>query len=259
MITAGGIFAALCILCLFLPFPKEKAPEREYYTCLWEDGTVSTESFYTAYAALTGTEERIVLTRCGLTGEIEAGEEYQRVRKTLERGTLAQMLNLKAEGLSSIERAALWKRYSGLGYYSDGFFAWNGEGVSRAEERTYEEVFLLTGDLPAGLLKRTGANKLIVHGEAGLTAKGLVGSLVTEAEARWPYFERDGAIYLQTAVGVRLIAVLPFVTELTIDCDFLDEGALSPCICLEKLSLPEKYKGGLARIFGEIVPDVELV
>lgn len=259
MIAAGGVFAAICVLCLFLPFPKERSSEREYYTCRWENGAVTTESFYTAYAALTGAEERIVLTRDGLKGEIEAGEEYRRVRETLERGTLAQMLSLKVGALSGVERAALWKRYSGLGYYSEEFFAWNGENVFRAEERAYEEVFLLTGDLSAGLLKRTGAKKLIVHGESDLTAKGLVGSLVTEAEARYPYYERDGAIYLKTAGGVRLIAALPYVTELTVDCDFLDEGALSPCMQLKRLTLPEKYEGGLARLFGEqTVPDVEL-
>ena len=248
----GVLTAAVCTFLLFLPFPKTVEGDKEYYSCRWENGIVTTESYYTAFSAFTGVfDGDILLERDGRNGKIEASEAFLQAVEVFERGELAELLSLKIGDVSRLEYAALYALYGGRGYYSDEFFAWDGEQFFRTNRTDFPEVFLMTGNISANTLIKTGAKKLIVGEYAELKAKSLVGTCVEEVEARAPYFEQGGGIYLQTVSGVRLIAALPNVKELVIDCDYIDEGALAPCKELEKLSLPAWYDGTLKILFGD--------
>lgn len=242
--------AAICTLLLLPPFPK--SAEKEYYSCRWQSGAVTTESYYAAFMALADvTESTIVLERGGQMGEIRASEPFSHAVEVFESGELAPLLAFRLGEVTRLERAALWNKYGRRGYYSGEFFAWDGECIFRTERGKFDEVFLLTGNLPKGRLFETGAKKLILGGDSSLTASALVGSRIESVEARAPYYCRDGAVYLQTAGGVRLISGLPNAETLEIACDYLDEGALSPCVKLKTLKLPSHYEGTLRMLFGE--------
>ncbi len=251
--VAAVLLSAVGVLCLFLPFPKTAESERmESYVCRWESGDVTAVSFLEAYSAFSGFgKDRILLKRDGMRGEIAVGEEFLRAVEIFERGELAEMLSMRLGEITRLERAAIWKLYGGRGYYAGEFFSWNGESFFRTEREKFGEVFLLTGTLPKTLLRDTGAKKLILSGDSQLTAAALVGSGVEEVRGQAPYFAEGGAVYLQTAVGKVLIAALPNAEELTLDCDFIEDGALAPCEKLKRLTLPDWYDGTLAALFGE--------
>lgn len=251
--VAAVLLSAVGVLSLFLPFPKAvEAERRESYVCRWENGEVAAVGFLEAYSVFSGFEQdRILLDRDGKRGEIAVGEEFLRAVEIFERGELAELLAIRLGAVTRLERAALWKLYGGRGYYAGEFFSWNGKSFFRTQRKKFEEVFLLTGTLPKTLLRDTGAKKLILSGKSELTAAALFKSGVEEAEGQAPYLVEGGAVYLQTAVGKVLIAALPNVEELTLDCDFIKDGALASCEKLKRLTLPECYDGTLAALFGE--------
>lgn len=237
---------------LFLPFPRRSEATKERYHCIWSDGVRTQERYATAYSALKGISDgEILLEREGTFGKIEGSAEFAHAASLLESGSLAELLALETEGLGRLERAALCRVYGDRGYYSEEFFCYDGTGVSRTARKAFNEVILLSGDLPKDLLFEAGAEKLGIRAEAEFSAKGLCGAKVTKIVAQPPYLVREDAVYLDTVGGRRLVAALPGAKRLEIECDFIDEGALSPCRALEELTLPKGYEGTLRMLFGE--------
>lgn len=250
------IFGVCFALVLFLPLPETRDVGKETYECTWQDGSVSRLNYAEAYSALSGiTEQGVVLARGDLTGEIAGGAEFCRAAQILRTGSLARLLSLEAGDALPLERAALYRVYGNRGWYAGEFFAFDGTRVFRTSRAVFNEVALLSGNLPAGVLRVSGADKLVVFAEAKLSANALVGSNISEAEAAYPYSSEDGGIYLHTAGGKRLVAALPKVKSLRVNSRFIDEGALSPCQTIEELILPRSYAGTLAMLFGGPVPE----
>ena len=245
------VFFGACILLLFLPFPRRVGTLQETYSCLWEDGSQTNEDYFGAFSALCGaTEEGLVLEREGKTGLIQPSDEFRRAVTVFENGTLAELLSFRLGLCSRLEKAALFACYGERCYYAGESFSWDGEKISRTERTKFNEVVLLHGNLPSAFLCDAGAKTLILSENAEFTVRSLVGSKVESIVACLPYFTENGAVYLKTVGGTRLVAALPSVEYLEITCDYLDEGALSACTRLKTLKLPEGYDGTLAMLFG---------
>lgn len=246
---AGAVLFAAALIAV-LPRAGRPRP-REYFLCEWEDGAVTHESYNSAYSSMIGiAADAVLLQKNSRTGAIRGGEDFVKVRQTLETGEIAALFALGEEDLTALERAALFRAFSDVGYYSSELYTFDGVSLIRSERRTCSKIVLLSGDLPAGFLRETGAQTLEVGAEAELTARALVGSELKEFLAREPYFERGGALYVESVAGVRLVCALPHLTSLRVTCDFADEGALAACTRLETLTLPAKFTGELERLFG---------
>lgn len=269
VVLSALMFAAsylVCALLCFLPRPHKIFASEESYEAVWEDGARSEESFSSAYSALAGGDgEGAVLLRGGMQGRIAAGEQYRACYSVLQDGDLLSLLNASFGGLSRIERAALMRTFGDTVYFSDDFFAFDGERVFRTDRRSFGTIVLLDGSFPAGTVALTGAEKLTVRAEAMLSAEALCGTEIAEIEAEAPYFVRDGGLYLRTPGGTRLVAALPCLTRFEADgFDFCDEGALSPCRGLTEVSLPyagsaqgragSDYDSRVLWAFGEEIP-----
>lgn len=253
-------FAAVLTLFWRIPQRTEKSAER--YLCIFENGEEETLDFCEAFELIKGvSREGILLEKDEIAGKVRAGEKFSACAEGLLTGDALLLFSASAEGLTGLERAALYERFSGTGYYAGEFFAWNGTRVLPEKTRSFREAYLLDGAFKQGVLAQTGARKLVVKSAGKLTASALADSMVERVEAEAPYFSENGAVYLKTAGGVRLVAGLPFAEELTIDCDFLDEGALSPCRCLKRLKLPAQYEGTLKMLFGDtpVPEDLEVL
>ncbi len=233
--------AAFCVVvCLFLllPFPFRDAGG-ETYRCAWSDGTVTTESYTSAYAALYGIDEDgVVLYRDGKLGKLTVG--ITSVYSVLESGNLGEILSCVFEGGARIEKAALYRTFSGRVWYADGFFVWTGDRVERAERAEGNELVLLDGSISSETLRSTNASTVYLRASAEVTADMFWGTGVKEVYALPPYFASGGAVYLKTAGGTRLLTALGSVETLAIDpaVDFMDEGALLSCERLKTLTLP---------------------
>ena len=254
------IFGGACIFTLFLPLPRRTETVSESYSCLWEDGTQTQEDYFGAYSALCDArEEGIVLERAGKTGLVQPSEEFRRAVTVFESGELAELLSFRLKNCNRLEKAALFLRYGERCYYSGERFCWDGEKISRTERSKFSEVVLLDGKLPSSFLRDAGATTLILSENAAFTALPLVGSKVKTVVAFAPYFTENGAVYLKTAGGTRLVAALPNAEHLEIHCDYIDEGALSACKELKTLKLPENFDGTLAVLFGSTPIPEDLV
>lgn len=263
------IFAAgylLCALLCFLPFPRATAAESGEYEIAWQSGEVTRESYAAAYSALCGCgPDKIVLERAGERGEIAAGEEFRKSFAVLQEGSLLELLTEGFGGLSRLERAALYRTFAGTVYYSADLYAFDGERVFRTPRGAFDVFVLLDGSVSSSVIRATGAKKLVLHGEASLSASALSGSGIEEIEAREPYVSEGGAVLLRTAGGTRLVAALPVCETVAVeDCDFCDEGALSPCTGLVSAELPfvgsaknasEDSDGRLLWAFGTKIPE----
>ncbi len=263
-----AILLPVLLLCgsaftLFLPLPEQVATEKRGYTCVWEEGEPTEETYASVLSDYYGlTETEILLVRNGVTGRIALSDRAKATVAAFEQAELADLLSLDKEGLSPAERGAIYRAYGNVLYYDGDAFAWNGEEFARSSRKRMEKVVLLSDNLPKELLKECGAGTLAVRAEAKLTADRLLGSTVSALEAELPYVARESALYLQTAAGERLVAVLPAVTELTVEgCAFIDEGALTACRGLTSLSLPfvgnsgypsaKEFVGELGVLFGK--------
>lgn len=268
LVAVCAVFAAallgVCVLLLFLPFPQETGATAEEYECVWENGDVSEESYASAYSSLKAAEkERILLERDGMYGEIPTGDEYRRAYGTLSEGSLAELLALQTVTETRLERAALWRAFSGYLWYEGESFAWNGERVTRTDASSASVVVLLGGKLPSGYLAAAGARTLLLRAEGEISASDFVGTSVEAVGAQFPYRFSEGALYLDTPGGTRLVAALPYVTDLVVENGvvFADEGALSPCTALRTLRIPfvgsaenplgTAYVGYFGYVFGE--------
>lgn len=243
--------AAICVVLLIFPLPRTKDAAFDRYVCLWSDGSRTEETFAQAYAAfIYADEECIYLSGDGAAGEIETGEEYRRIYGVLENGSLADLLALQKGEISRLEQAALWRTFSDWLWYSEECFVWDGERVMRSERTTAETLVLLSGSFPKGFVKNSGAGALSVRAGAEVSSSDFSGSPVTSVSAEAPYSVSGGALYLSTAGGKRLIAVLPDIEALELEADvaYIDEGALSPCTQLKTLTVP--FVGSAANALG---------
>lgn len=239
-LTAAVLAAAA--LCLILPFPAASGAGGETYLCEWADGSVTRESYASAFAdynRLSG-EGNAVLCRGGRTGEIAFGEDFARIYGVLQGGSLAEMLALNAEALPRLERAVLYRALSGKLFYDGGYFIWDGYAMARTGVRQAEELVLLSGGLPSNALFAVRAERLTLRAGAEVGADDFVSSLVAEISAQPPYEFADGLLYLIEAGSKRLVAGLPRLKSAAVsaDTDFIDEGALAPCTELEEITLP---------------------
>lgn len=260
-IAALLLCTALALL-LLLPFPREAGAPREVSRCVWSDGTVSEESYASAYALLGGvTQEGITLSRGDKEGSISFGSAAAEAYGTLMHGTLGELLALSLDGTTRLERAALYRAFGSCLYYDGGYFALAGGGVSPCSRKSADTVMLLSGSLPRGDLSAIGAESLVLRADAAVSADMLCGSRISFAAAEAPYHVSEGGIYLDTAGGKRLVAALPSVTRFAAgECDWADEGALAACTSLCVLDLPflgsaadvhSSFRGELGYLFGE--------
>ena len=259
------VLFALCA-CLLIPYSRATSAREDTYEVVWQSGAVTRESYAFAYSALSGAENgKLLLEREGLRGEIETSERYKTVRTLLKEGSLPDLLTMSFEGLSSLERAALYKEFCDTCYYSADLFAYDGDRVFRTPRASFSELVLLDGSVSSGVLVGIGATKLILRSGAQLSAASLAGTGVQEIEAAAPYFVNRGGLCLSAPGGTRLVAAVPTAEELRVEgCDFCDEGALSPCKRLASLELPfagsarsaggSDYDGRVAWAFGDAVP-----
>lgn len=231
---------------------------------MWESGETR-ESYASAYADLAGAGQNgVLLRRAGEEGVIPPTAAYLHLRTMLEEGGLEQLLSASAQGLTRIERAALWRTYSARRWYADEWFSWTGEGIARAPQPE-QEVHTLTvfsGMPSAQTLALIGTERLIVRGEYPLSAADLIGTRIAELEMPAPYLVRDGAVLLDTAGGRRIVCALPVREELVLpDADYADTGALLACSRLREVSIPfagsarrpsgSGFDGMFARLFSD--------
>ena len=264
-----AFFAAFSLvgLLLFLPFPKRVGANGNYEV-EWENGARTSETYASVSACLEDcTEEELLLGREGVSGRMAVSAEYSKRFALLAGGSLAELLAASYPALSPSESLALWRKFAQVGYYSEEFFAYGGSGFSRTERTHFSEVVLMTGNISASVLQRSGAEKLTLRAEAQLKGSALFGTRIKEFGAFAPYYAKEDALFLSTPGGTRLVAALPLAEELciTVDIHFCDEGALSSCMALKTLTLPfvgssvspdgSDYDGRLQYMFGENVPE----
>jgi len=240
-IAAGILFTAALIFALFLPFPAASSVSDERYLCLWEDGSRTQERYYSAYAALKGVSDgSILLSRDGMTGTIEAGDSFREAVSVANGGTLAELLAFRAGTLSSLEQSALCRILEGRIWYAEGVFVWDGERVRSANAQKADEVVLLSGAFETGFLANSEAEALHVCAEGEPNADDLSLSSVTSLTTEAPWYSENDALYTAAAGALRLVAVLPDVTDAVIseNARFCEQGALLPCRNLQSVSLP---------------------
>lgn len=253
-----AIFTAACLFCLFLPLPK-RISNHETYQCVWADGSVTEESFSSAFESLAGMDgESVILSRKGITGKIES--EAGAVYDTLESGNLLELLECTSKG-TRIDGAAIYRVFSDRVWYNGEYYIWTGSQIKKVSRAEGGEIVFLEGSVTFRVLKETNANTVYLRKGATVSASSFAGSNVKTVYAEAPYAEKDGAVYLNTAGGKRLLAALGGVKELTIDEDlaFADEGALLACQTLTSLTVPfagsakspygTAYKGEFAHLF----------
>ena len=254
------IFAAACLFCLFAPLPEDISKVEEY-ECIWSDGSVSTESYSSAYQSLAGIDEtHVLLARDGLTGKIESravGAYF-----TLANGDLGELLECAASG-TRIGAAALYRAFSERVWYNGEYYVFTGSRVKRVSRATASELVCLEGSVTSRVLKATNAKTLYLRKGATIKSDLFTEGNVTAVYAEAPYFVNGGAVYLDTAGGRRLLSAIAGIEELTIEGElqFADEGALLACQNLQSLTLPfagsaaspdgKEYVGGLAYLFSD--------
>ncbi len=245
-------FGVLLTAYVLLPHPVQaRFCEERRYVCTFEDGTQAEVSFSDAIGEIAGIEKTaVLLRRFGKIGRVSGSEQFCACSEGLFSGEATLLFAARGERLDALERLALMARFDKTGYYAGGFFVWNGERVLPAEAGSFEEVYLLDGALPAGLLAKTNAKKLILKTDADLRASALSGSEIETIEAEPPFLAEGGAVYQVSFGKRRLIAALPNAEELSLDFDYFEKGALSPCTGLKKLTLPSGFDGTLRMLFG---------
>lgn len=257
--AAVVIFTVACLFSLFLPLPASISGG-EFYECVWTDGSVTKESFSSAYKSLIGMDGgSVLLSRDGLTGRIEsgAGATYH----VLKHGNLLELLECTAEG-TRIGGAALYREFSKRIWYDGSYYVWTGKKVERVSRAEGDEIVFLEGSITSRILKETNVSTVYLRARAEISASVFVGSNVKTVYAEFPYAENGGAVYFNTALGgKRLIAAFGGADELCLDEDlaFADEGALLACDSLTSLTLPflgnakspygSEYKGEFAHLF----------
>ncbi len=262
------IFAAgYLLVALLFVFPLPRAAEEgEAYEAVWENGMVTHERYAAAYSALVGADEDgILLENGGLRGKIAAAGPFREGYRVLMEGELLDLLTATFDGLSPLERTALFRTFGGTLYFSADCYAFDGDRVFRTAREAFERVALLDGPISSEQLRTSGATALLLHAGAQLEAAALCGTAVNSVTAQAPYVVEGDAVCLQTAGGRRLVAALPQTTELKATYDFCDKGALAPCTALRSAELPfagnapksagSAFDGRLLWAFGGKLPE----
>lgn len=248
----GGIIAACCASVLFfVPFPEEVEGSAEEFLCKWEDGTSTKEDSLFGLKILGVEREKIFLERDAKRGTFETGAEFRRAADVFKAGDLYSLLTFRLGECSKIERLALLLKYGNVCFYATEPLLFDGTAVVPANRTKFDTVVLLSGSPSSGFLKDSGAERVIFGKDFQISASLFVESEVREVEVSSPYEVRDGAIYFSGSFGTRLVAALPETRELSLSCDFIDEGALAPCKKLEKIIFHKKYDMTLAMMFGK--------
>lgn len=257
-IAAAALIFILALLSL-LPWEGRVALAGSEL-CVWESGP-RRESRAELFRTLVGTDgSELLFERDGERGSLPAGEECRRVFSVLSQGGLAELLALRMEEVSDLERTALFLQFGDTGYYADEFFAFDGTQVSRSSRVGFGRVVLLAGSISAQTLILSGARELGIRAEAELSPSSLAGTQVKRLFAEEPYFTDGSVLFLHTAGGVRLSALLPCEEPSLSGYDFADEGALSSCLGATSLRLPflgsgrrlsTDFSGSLLYLFGE--------
>lgn len=258
--AAVVIASVACLILLVFPFGRELSGN-EFYECVWADGSVTGESYSSAYQSLVGMDEGgIVLLRNGLTGRVKS--EARRVYETLEEGGRDELLYCFAEG-TRIDRAALYRTFSDRAWFDGNYYIWTGTKIERVSRVKKSELVVLSGKVSARVLRECGARSVSLRAEAEVTTGTFASGGVKVLRVQPPYEISGGALYANTAAGKRLVAALVGAEELAFDSDlkFIDEGALLVCDKLVSLTLPflgsaespdgAEYKGELAHLFSD--------
>lgn len=261
-LAVTALFSLAWVLLLLLPAVKRAKGCGEEYLCLWEDGTRTNESFASAYGFFTESDgAHIFLNRSGTAGELAVSSDFGTYYDVLRIGTSRDVIALDPAVLCALERVVLWRSFGERVWRNgDEFTVWTETGAVVKKSARCKELIAESGTLTAGALKSTHASILELRGGAEFSAQSLFGTEVKTLRGTAPYFTREGALYLQTAGGTRLVACEPDTVCLTaIDYDFADEGALAVCSRLESLTVPfagtsrytgvEAYRHELASLF----------
>ncbi len=235
---AALLLGAVLVFALLAPASRTVA-RSERYVCAWQDGSVTEEEYAAAYSALTeGRADALVLSRAGKEGIVAPSEEYRLAYLRLQEGAFEALYGWQPN-LARLERAALFRAFGARVYYHLEAFGWTGNRLVRRDGVQCEELVLLGEELPAAVLRESGARTLYVRSAASVQATTLVGTQVERIVAQQPYRADGSALYLDTEGGERLVAGLPAQRELVVaDCAFVDRGALLACGALERVSLP---------------------
>ncbi len=234
----SGLLALALAVTAFVPFPRKIGEADECYRCLWEDGTVTTETFASAYADLVGTDgENVLLLRNGKSGAVKS--EAQEMFRALKRGDLGEILSTPAQG-TRLDSAALFRVFSDTLWFDGAYFSWTGKTVEETRARKCSSLVCLSGSVTAGMLKTTGATSLEIGADVSVKPAAFGESSVQNLTAREPYRAENGALYLETPGGVRLVAAVGGLKEIVIseDTNFADQGALIACRSLESITVP---------------------
>ncbi len=263
---------AVCLACLaacVLPLPILLSTNDEQYSVAYADGSLERVNYATAFASFEKIEEgNIVVKRGDRVGRIALGERAKNLLYKLNYAPLAELLSATDDGLNDIERAVIFATFDETLFCDGDIFRWTGRKLERTTDVRAKEVVLLSGELPTTLLSESGATKLVVKRDAVLRAKAFFGSAVCEVKAEAPYEVEGGGVYLNGAVGRRLVTVLSNVTQFSASCDYIDYYAMVACRSLTSLTLPfggsacsalsENYIGELNVLFTKMneSPDV---
>lgn len=261
----------VCVLCalfwaglFFLtpPAGEGAAVGGDTYLCRWENGTETEETYYDAYFGFVGWEnDDIVIERGGMRGEISPSEACKNVLSVLEAGNFGETCALSTDGITRLERAALYRRYYGRSWYAEKWFDWTGEGLAAADARSVEEAVLLEGAISPEQLNEVGAKTLYLRKAAAFDENTLVGTKVEKIFAQEPYRADGETVCLITAGGVRLLAGLPLAESIEVpqDIRYADEGALIACTQVREIAVPfvgsaknpvgSAYRGEFAHLF----------
>ena len=241
-IVGAGVFALAWAAALLFPLPAAAPAAQERYSCAWE-GESTQESYASAYAALAGAgEEGVLLVRGSERGVIAPTQAYEELYFTLTQGSFAPLLAATAQGLTRIERAAVWRTFSPRLWYADEWFSWTGDAVARtarSEHVSAQTLTVFSGFPAARDLAALGVERLVLREAYPVSAEDFIGTRICALEIPAPYSVQDGAVLLATAGGVRIVCALPTVRTLALpDADYADEGALLACGGLEEVRVP---------------------
>ncbi len=235
----GAVFTALyaVLLCAGLLCGVTPVTEAERYLCEWENGAVTEEEEGALAACCTGVSETgdALFLREGVRGRVPLGEELAHAVSVLGGNDFSAIAAYSFGGLPSLARAALDLSFKGRLYYADGFFVWQ-NGLSAAQTREGEELVVF-GEMSVSARKGVTAKRLTLTSTAQVD--GLTEHSFSEFRAEPPYEAADGALYLHTAGGKRLVTVCANAGELVLgEYDFADRGALLAAGKLLSADLP---------------------
>lgn len=240
--ACAAIFVGLIAALLVWAVVPQSAfvAERGTVTCLWEDG-VREESFAEASSCFDGVDEagNLLLRRGEVRGTVQTGTAFREAWAVLMGDSLADLLGLRLSGLTPLERVAVFDRFGDVIYYAGGAFRLVGDRIEQTSSSRAKEIVLIEGDFSGSFLRNSGATTLRLCPLAELDLYDLRASAVRDFVGAGDLFVQEGGIYLRTTGGVRLMALLPTLTEATVsDCDFIDRGAFTTAVGLRKLTLP---------------------